>query len=308
MIEKNIVNIIINDCLGYKKPETLLIVCDDDSNGLGLDFYKAARSFGVDCLLTEMPPAKTHGQEPPETVAIAMARTDIALLVTSKSLSHTKARKIASSKFGTRIASLPGATPGMLTRSIPVDYDALKIKAGKLSSILTKGEKLEIRTKKGTSLIMSIKGRKGFADSGVYKIKGSFGNLPAGEACIGPREGTANGRLIVDASAPFKGELEEPLDMVIENGYLKEVSLPSMAELVKKFGREVLNIAEVGIGLNPAAQVTGNILEDEKVLKTAHIAFGNNISFGGHVDCPSHLDFVFFKPEILIDGKRIEHD
>ena len=79
-----------------------------------------------------------------------------------------------------------------------------------------------------------------------------------------------------------------------------------IAALIKPLGRAALNIAEFGIGLNPKAKVTGNVLEDEKAKQTAHIAIGANISFGGKVSCPCHLDFVFFNPHIFIDGKQLK--
>jgi leucyl aminopeptidase (aminopeptidase T) len=51
--------------------------------------------------------------------------------------------------------------------------------------------------------------------------------------------------------------------------------------------------------------VIGNVLEDEKVIGTVHIAVGNNLSYGGDNDVPLHLDGVIRKPDIYIDGKKI---
>ncbi|UCF56149.1 MAG: aminopeptidase, partial [Deltaproteobacteria bacterium] len=56
---------------------------------------------------------------------------------------------------------------------------------------------------------------------------------------------------------------------------------------------------------NDCAQLSGIVLEDEKVLGTAHFALGNNISFGGSTDVPIHLDGVLRDPTITVDGKRI---
>ncbi|RMF05165.1 aminopeptidase, partial [Candidatus Woesearchaeota archaeon] len=47
------------------------------------------------------------------------------------------------------------------------------------------------------------------------------------------------------------------------------------------------------------------VLEDEKVLGTAHVALGNNISFGGSVNVPVHIDGVFRKPTVFVDGRKI---
>lgn len=305
-MNKEIIETIVKKCLGYKKGESFLIVCDDKLYPLAYDFYKRTRLLNVKSILLQMAPRKMHGEEPPEAIAAALKQADLAILLTSVSLSHTKARKVASSKFGTRIASLPGITEEVLKRSIRLNYPHLKKKVARVARLLTKGKKIEIYTDKGTHLTMSIKGRKGFSDNGLYVKKSAFGNLPAGEACIAPCEGTANGRLVVDSSFPLAGRLKRPIEIIIKNGYAQDIPSPKIRSLTRSLGRCVLNVAELGIGLNPKAKVTGNVLEDEKVEGTAHIAFGNNKSFGGKVSCPTHLDFVFFKPLILVDGARLK--
>jgi leucyl aminopeptidase (aminopeptidase T) len=66
-----------------------------------------------------------------------------------------------------------------------------------------------------------------------------------------------------------------------------------------------MNIAELGIGTNHEASVSGNILEDEKVMGTIHVAFGNNISMGGTCNVGIHIDGVVTKPTVFIDQKKI---
>lgn len=303
---REIVGTIVKKCLGYKKGEQLLIVCDDKLRVLAYKFYRATKLLNVESILMQMSPRKMHGQEPPDIIDSALKKSDLAVLLTSMSLSHTKARKEASKKFGTRIASLPGATEEMLRRSIRLNYASLQKKVARLTRLLTKGKKVEIYTEKGTHLVMSIKGRKGFPDNGLYMKKGAFGNLPTGEACIGPCEGTTNGCLVVDGSMPLVGRIKRPIEIIIKNGYAQNIPIPKMKLLVKSLGKCALNVAEFGIGLNPKAKVTGNVLEDEKAIGTAHIALGNNKSFGGKVSCPSHLDFVFFDPIVIIDGVRFK--
>lgn len=70
-------------------------------------------------------------------------------------------------------------------------------------------------------------------------------------------------------------------------------------------GSLAFNVAELGIGTNDRARITGNVLEDEKAIGTAHIAFGDNKSMGGTVRVASHLDGVILSPTVLIDGKPV---
>ncbi len=76
----------------------------------------------------------------------------------------------------------------------------------------------------------------------------------------------------------------------------KEGKLPQgQAAIYKKNAR---NIGELGIGLNPAATITGNMLEDEKAFHTCHFAIGENYDN----DAPSliHLDGVVREPTIVL--------
>ena len=61
-------------------------------------------------------------------------------------------------------------------------------------------------------------------------------------------------------------------------------------------------IGELGIGLNPGARLTGNLLEDEKAGKTAHIAFGNNTEMpNGKNNSKTHRDFLFYNPTFEVE-------
>jgi aminopeptidase len=57
----------------------------------------------------------------------------------------------------------------------------------------------------------------------------------------------------------------------------------------------------LGIGLNPGARLSGQLLEDEKAIRTAHIAFGNNDDMpGGRNRSCTHRDFLFHRPTMVV--------
>jgi leucyl aminopeptidase (aminopeptidase T) len=64
-------------------------------------------------------------------------------------------------------------------------------------------------------------------------------------------------------------------------------------------------VAELGVGTNGRARVTGQVLEDEKVLGSVHVAFGASASFGGAVQVPVHIDCVVLRPELRLDGEPL---
>ena len=100
--------------------------------------------------------------------------------------------------------------------------------------------------------------------------------------------------------------------MVIKDGYVTQISGGAEAEalsgLLQDKGKEGFNIAELGIGTNEKAILSGNPLEDEKVLGTVHIAIGDSKSFGGKIEAPVHLDGIMKSPTLVIDGKTVIRD
>ena len=54
--------------------------------------------------------------------------------------------------------------------------------------------------------------------------------------------------------------------------------------------------------------LTGNVLEDEKILGTCHVAFGASAGIGGVVQVPIHIDCVVLRPTVAIDGEAIVRD
>ncbi len=79
-------------------------------------------------------------------------------------------------------------------------------------------------------------------------------------------------------------------------------------DLLTEHGDDGTNVAELGIGTNEKAILTGNILEDEKILGTAHVAFGASAAIGGNVQVPVHLDCVVMKPTVTLDGEPLVQD
>ena len=100
-----------------------------------------------------------------------------------------------------------------------------------------------------------------------------------------------------------------PVTVHVQAGYATKIEGGSEAaklmKLLEPMGKKAYNIAELGIGTNDQAIITGAILEDEKVMGTVHIALGNNISMGGTCDVGIHLDGVILEPTVLIDGRMI---
>ena len=298
--------IAVEVAMGVNENEIVLIICDKKSRKIGYALLKAGE-IAKEAILIEMKERDSHGEEPPTLISNALQNADVALIPTTMSMSHTKARMDASKK-GVRIATLPGITEDMMERALHVDYKEMEFLSKKYANLLSKSKKVEIQTEKGTNLSFSIKGREGHPDTGICHNPGDFSNLPAGEAYIAPVEGTSTGNLIIDGSLASYGLLSSPLKIKIEDGFITELNGDGagfLKELYKKFGKNAWNVAELGIGTNPKATITGKVLEDEKVRGTIHIAFGDNSTFGGKVEVDSHIDGVIRNPTMILDNRII---
>jgi len=292
---------IIKKNLAIKPNESLLIVYDKPKSKLAKTFGLIASKTTKKVHAIKIPVGKINGEEPKKDIAKLFLKYNTIIILTTKSLSHTKARMNATKK-GIRIASMPGITTTILKRAIDIDYDELKSNTKKIVNKLNKASIVKIE-KDNHTLEFSIKSRKGQGlSAGIYDKKGKWGNLPEGEAFIAPVEGTANGEILVDGSIAGIGK--EKAILKIKNGlaYSNNKKLESM---IKKIGKKARNIAELGIGLNKKAKITGIVLEDEKVYKTCHIALGNNIGFGGKTNVPFHVDCVIKNPTIYLDKYKI---
>ncbi|MBI5805224.1 aminopeptidase [candidate division TA06 bacterium] len=302
------IKIALTDCLGVKPQETVLIITDDQMIETAGLFYKQAQGYAREAVLACMPPRQNNGQEPPPAIAQMMLSSDVIFMLTSKSLSHTQARRRASAK-GARIASMPGATRDMIVRTLCADHQAIKRVGEKLSRIVSRASQVRITAKAGTDLSFSIKDRLALPDHGIIHFKGGFTNLPAGEVYIAPVEGSANGLLVIDGSIADLWPIKKPIKIAIVNGFAEGAEKGRQAEelwdTISAHGRNGLNVAEFGIGINPKAKITGNVLEDEKVLGTIHIAFGDNSGFGGKIKVPSHQDGIVKNPDVWLDGKQL---
>jgi len=302
--------IVITQCVALRKNENILVLFDAPERRIANALFEVGKRYANEAIAVEITPRANHGEEPPDMVAEIMPLFDVILIPTSRSLSHTDARRAACAR-GARIATLPGIIEDTFIRTLNADYNRIAELSNKLAHLLTEAKRARVVTDIGTDITMSLETRKGHADTGILHKPGDFSNLPAGEAYIAPLEGTAEGVYIVDGSMKDSGVLQpnEYITITVRDGYATEIKGGKSAEdiihTVEKYGKDALNIAELGIGTNYKAKIIGNVLEDEKVLSTVHIAIGDNKSMGGNVNVPSHLDGIIRNPTLFLDDKMI---
>jgi leucyl aminopeptidase (aminopeptidase T) len=301
------VKTVVRQCMGIQPGEDVLVVCNPVTEEIGALMRIEAQGEGADATLAVISERDSAAAEPPRAVAAAMAAADVVLAPTIQSISHTEARKLAS-EAGVRVGSLPGVTEEMLGRLLTGDLEEIRRRGWAIVTALNRATEARITCRHGSDLRIGLEGRMGIVDAGELGNRGAFGNLPCGEGFIAPVEGTSEGILVVDGSIAGVGLLDTPTALTVRDGHLVEATGPDgsqLLELLTAHGKDGTNVAELGIGTNEEAVLSGNILEDEKILGTCHVAFGASAAIGGRVQVPVHLDCVVLEPTVEIDGETV---
>ena len=298
----------VRDCLGVKAGESVLVLSDPPMERLARAVLEAARSLGAEAVLLVYPERELSGQEPPAPAPAAMAAVNVVIAVTSKSITHTAARRAATAA-GARVATMPGITEECLVRTMSADVHAIAARTVRVSGLLTAASAARVTTARGTDISIPIAGITAIASTGLILAPGQWGNLPSGEAYLRPEEGKAAGVIVVDGALAGIGMLAEPVRITVEAGMAREISggaqAREFASQLERLGPAARTLAELGVGTNDRAVLTGRILEDEKILGTVHVALGNNASMGGTVDIPYHVDGILLRPTLTLDGEPI---
>jgi leucyl aminopeptidase (aminopeptidase T) len=294
---------IIEQCLKIQEDEKVLVLNDGNDQELIDSLLEVLEEKGTDHRLLVYEEPDNHGEEPPEEVAERMKQVDVVIAPTRKSISHTDARTEAC-EAGTRVATLPGITREIWNSSLQADYERVAEISEKVYSMLEDTDRVRIETPSGTELEFSIDIDNFHTDTGLIHEPGEFGNLPAGEADGGITD--AEGVLVTD-HFPFA---EEGTEIEIKDNRAVAVREEEESELSEAFEDidGARKVAEFGFGTNPEAKLIGNILQDEKVLGTVHIAFGDNTSYiqGEKANpCQIHWDTICDSPTVYFDGRKV---
>ena len=191
---------VCKECMQIQRKENVLIVTDPHTSTIGQALYEAAARISDRVLLVMMPSTHRHGDEPPAPVSDLMRKQDVVLAPTRYSLTHTRARMQAC-REGTRIATMPGITMKMFTEGgMTTDFNAMQSAIAQLGKSLKRQRKVEVKTESGTSVKFEISGRWELGDNGICNRPGQVTNLPAGKILAMPKEGTMDGKIVIDGT------------------------------------------------------------------------------------------------------------
>lgn len=289
--------------------DKVLILTDVHSRTIANAFRDACAKIGCEEETYNIDESKRPLKEPPEELLKKLPGKSVVLNILKAFPEEISFRikwifKVEEGRYR-KLGHMPGITEDMMLRSVDVDYNQMKSTADSLLDALNNVDKIHITTDEGTDLILGVKDRPFVGDVGVKQSLEC--NLPCGEVFCAPLETEADGVILFNASIGDIGLLEDPLKVHLVKGKITKLESDDK-ELMKRISElqgvdeDSKVIGELGIGVNPGAVITGNMLEDEKTLGTAHIAFGNNEDFpgGGKNKSKIHRDYLFYRPTIEV--------
>jgi leucyl aminopeptidase (aminopeptidase T) len=300
--------------MNMKKEDSILVVTDDYTKNIGKAFYNAAIEYGCTAQYYFLPETDRPLLEIPKELNDSAKDKTIVINAFKGIAEETPFRgkwikEIAATK-SIRLGHGPGITESMLIEGpMNIDYNKMVETAYKMIESFKNAKIVHISAPGGTDVTLDIEDRAFSTDVKIIK-EPYFANLPCGEIWCGPIESKGDGIIICDGSIGDLGKVKKSLKISIRNGKITNIEsedqkLVDQVERLTNLDEEARIIGELGIGLNPGAKLSGNLLEDEKALETAHIAFGNNENMnGGQNKSITHRDFLFYKPTIEVAYKN----
>ncbi len=196
-----------------------------------------------------------------------------------------------------------------LDRDDPVhEWKAFGEKLERVGSFLERVSELRV-VGEDTDLKLGVEGRTWIRSKGLR-------NFPDGEVFTGPHETSVEGTIRFSFPAMMRGRQADDVRLRFEGGEVVEAT----AKRGQEFLRELVGmddgarrVGEFAFGLNDAvSEYTGNLLLDEKIGGTVHMALGRSVpGTGGENESGLHWDMVCDLREggeVYADGELVYRD
>ena len=313
------VTILVDNSIGFLKKHLFNSILD--FNAIVVDFSHEQQLQYVNHVGNR----KSLDLDFPSLLYLLCRESDVVLNMLNNSAETTPFRKKLIQECSTesvKFAHLPGISRKILNIIEKTDFDKIYYLSELMAWILGQSEAGKLATRDNNGNIYEIEFQlnswknEPLMSPGVI-FKGTWGNIPPGETFCCPLEGTAHGEICINGSLPgIPLKFDEGIILKFKKGNL--ISWHSASKRCNNFfNTERMNaqirndqnwnkFAELGIGLNSAIhKLCGNPLFDEKMLRTVHIAIGNNDAFGKGIVSDYHHDMVTKRPDLFLDGVEI---
>ncbi|MDO9171561.1 MAG: aminopeptidase [bacterium] len=297
----------LTNVLDLKRHDRVLIVTDTVTRGVAEVFAATAEAEGCDTDTYLIPEQGRPHAAPPAGMIDRLAGRTVVINAFSAANAEVPFRiawiHAIEATQRIRLGHAPGITEAMLDDGpLAVDYAAMRTRADRLIDNLRDAVSVRITAPGGTDLVLGLRGRTFQSD--LHATVETGVNLPCGEVYCAPVETEGEGVLVADGPIGAIGKPAAPVTLDLSGGHVTRVTCADAAlraeiEALCATDASASVVGELGIGLNPGARLVGCMLEDEKALRTAHIAFGSNEDMPGGCNHSSvHIDYLFHTPSM----------
>jgi aminopeptidase len=193
------------------------------------------------------------------------------------------------------------------------DWSGQRERQERVADVLEEGETVRIVAGDRTDLELSIEGMHAYNDDATE-------NLPGGEVATSPVVDSATGRVTVDYPTRRRGQVIDGIWLEFDDGEVVDYGAERNEEVLATLldtDEGARRLGELGIGMNRGIdEISHNILFDEKMGGTVHVALGHAMAecvpedraFNGS---SLHMDLLLDTSEdarIAVDGDDIQRD
>ncbi len=308
--------------LGVRAGEQVLVVADPQTDmRMAMALAGAVAAEGAEYTIAVMPTRdQRNGTRLTAVIDRGLEAADVLIGLTKSSGAPTYSETVARLLRERRLRSL-----SMVMRSVDnwtkgaatADYEALDALGRRVAARWAQAERLEVRSACGTDLRARVSkepvmGQVVIVECGIAREPGVEAAFSDGEVSQRPSPGSAEGTLIVDGpiamlgpGGPIRVEVRggkvvsvQPVD---PTGTARSARLNRLLESVPGLD----HVAEIGLGLNPAALRNDDFEEEKKAEGNVHVALGDDVFYGGTHRCSLHLDMVIRDVTFLLDGEPL---
>ena len=313
---------LMEEIFAVRPGETVTITTDYDSNmSVTRAVADAVQHAGGFPLIIQVPTPGNVGKAadpdlPVEVLSAALCATDVWIEFNHQWLLYsTPFERAAAENRKLRYMCLVDFNEDLLIRTVGhVDTPRLQVFMRKVAELTRNARTMHVTTPAGTDVRFEIDPVHYVAcDCGDASAPGV--HMLTGQINVVPRFGSIQGVIVFDGcvTPPFGRIPDQPVRLTVKDGIITAISGGADAEAYDKYLRGfndpgMLKMAHISYGFNPGAQLTGNIVEDERVWGATEWGIG----YVSDIDAPphgqqavSHSDGICLRSSVWLDDRCI---
>ena len=313
---------LIEEIFAVQPGETVTITTDYDSNmTVTRAVADAVQNAGAHAVIIQCPTPGSVGKAadpdlPVEVLSAALSATDVWIEFNHQWLLYSTPYERATARNKKlRYMCLVDFNEDLLIRTVGrVDTPQLQIFMRRVAELTRNAGTMHVTTPTGTDVRFEIDPLHYVAcDCGDASFPAV--HMLTGQINVVPRFGSIQGTIVFDGcvTPPFGRIPDEPIRLTVKDGIITAVDGGEDARTYEAYLRNfndpgMLKMAHISYGFNPGAQLTGNIVEDERVWGATEWGIG----YVSNVDAPpcgqdavSHTDGICLRSTVWLDERCI---